>query len=130
MGKYILVILGFLSAIYGIMVSKVGSGTLFWFIWEVIGGTFLIWAFLLHNGFFAAHKKIQIIFYILVIIAGAVLVTFCSMIAKGFNALEKKNLDYVIVLGAQMREDGPSTVLKYRLIPALLKQCILYLYYH
>ena len=41
------------------------------------------------------------------------------MISKGFKEEEKKNLDYVIVLGAQMRADGPSTVLKYRLDKAI-----------
>mgnify|MGYP003309025450 FL=1 len=70
MGKCILAFLGVLSIIYGIMVSKIGSGTLFWLIWEAIGGAFLIWALLIHNGFFAAHKKIQIVFYALVIVVG------------------------------------------------------------
>lgn len=114
-----LAFLGVLSVIYGIIVSKVGSGTMFWLIWEAIGSTFLIWAFLLHNGFFASHKKIQIAFYAFVIIAGIILLIFCSMISRGFKEEEKKNLDYVIVLGAQMRADGPSTVLKYRLDKAI-----------
>ena len=119
MGKWILTFIGILSVIYGIIVSRVGSGTLFWLIWEAIGGFFFLWAFLLHSNFFASHKKLQIIFYLAIILAGIMFFIFCSMIIRGFRSEEKKNLDYVIVLGAQMRADGPSTVLKYRLDKAI-----------
>ncbi|MDE7282292.1 MAG: YdcF family protein, partial [Lachnospiraceae bacterium] len=36
-------------------------------------------------------------------------------IISGFMAKGEKNLDYIIVLGAKVRQDGPSAVLKYRL---------------
>ena len=38
-----------------------------------------------------------------------------SRIASGFAYDCDKDLDYIIVLGAQIHEDGPSVVLKYRL---------------
>ena len=47
------------------------------------------------------------------------MVIFCGMIAKGFYSKGEKNLDYIIVLGAQVRENGPSSVLKYRLDKAV-----------
>lgn len=117
--KYILVILGILSAFYGILVLQVGSGTLFWLIWEAIGVIFLIWAFLLHRDYFEAHPKIRNTFRVLIISAVAVLVMFCGMISSEFTAKGNHNLDYIIVLGAQVREDGPSVVLRYRLDAAI-----------
>lgn len=119
MGKWILVILGILSVLYGIVVLQVGSGTLFWLLWEMIGAFFLIWALLLHTGFFVSHKKIGMIFHVLVAITVVTLTTLCVMIAGQFTAKGKQNLDYIIVLGAQVREDGPSVVLKYRLDAAI-----------
>lgn len=119
MRKYILIVLGILSALYGILVLQVGSGTLFWLLWEAIGAFFLIWALLIHKEFFVLHKRIKIVFHALVVMAVAVLATFCGMIAGEFSATGKQNLDYIIVLGAQVREDGPSVVLRYRLDTAI-----------
>lgn len=119
MGKYVLIILGVLSVLYGILILQVGSGTSFWMIWEAIGLFLFLWAVLLHKGFFAAHKGISIIFHVLVAVTVVVLVTLCGMIAGEFKAVGQQNLDYIIVLGAQVREDGPSVVLRYRLDAAV-----------
>lgn len=119
MRKYILIILGILSALYGILVLQVGSGTLFWLLWEVIGAFFLIGALLIHKEFFVLHKKIKLVFYVVVAMAVVVLATFCGMIIGEFSSTGKQNLDYMIVLGAQVHEDGPSVVLKYRLDAAI-----------
>lgn len=119
MRKYILMILGILSALYGILVLQVGSGTLFWLLWEVIGAFFLIWALLIHKEFFVLHKKIKLVFCVVVAMAVVVLATFCGMIIGEFSSTGKQNLDYMIVLGAQVHEDGPSVVLKYRLDAAI-----------
>lgn len=51
--------------------------------------------------------------------AVVVLATFCGMIIGEFSSTGKQNLDYMIVLGAQVHEDGPSVVLKYRLDAAI-----------
>ncbi len=119
MKKYILFILGVLSVIYGILVLQVGSGSSFWLIWEAIGLFFFAWMILLHKNFFVAHRKLKVFFHTLVIVTIAVLTIFCGMIAGEFNAKGNQNLDYIIVLGAQVRENGPSVVLKYRLDVAI-----------
>lgn len=119
MGKYILIIMAIMACIYGIFVLRVGSGTLFWLTWEMIGVFFLIWALLLCKDFFAAHGKLKIAFYMIVSVAFAVLVTFCGMIGEEFRSSGENNLDYIIVLGAQVKESGPSVVLKYRLDRAI-----------
>ena len=116
---YILIILGILSSLYGILILQVGSGTSFWLIWEAIGLCFFGWAVLLHTGFFMTYPKIKTIFHGLVIVGVIVLVTLCGIIATEFTAVGNQNLDYIIVLGAQVRKDGPSVVLRYRLDAAI-----------
>ena len=119
MKKCILIALGIVAVLYGIMILQVGSGTKFWLIWEAIGAFFFIWTLLLHKGFFTSHKKIGLIFQILLLIAAVFFIMLCSMIAGEFTAKGEQNLDYIIVLGAQVRENGPSVVLKYRLDEAI-----------
>lgn len=115
----ILCVLGILSVLYGILIFQVGLGTSFWLVWEAIGLFFLLWAFLVHKDFFTAHGMIKIIFRTFVVAAIVVLAILCAMIAGGFAAKGSENLDYVIVLGAQVREDRPSVVLRYRLDAAI-----------
>ena len=119
MKKVILVVLGIVSGLYGVLVLQVGSGTGFWMIWEVIGVFFLFCAFLLHADFFTTHRKMKVFFQTMVGAAIAVVMILCGMIAGEFSAKGSQNLDYIIVLGAQVREDGPSVVLKYRLDAAV-----------
>lgn len=119
MTKYILIVLGVLSVFYGVLILRVGSGTGFWLVWEAIGLFFFLWAILSYKGFFIIHKKVGLIFHVFVIIGVIVLIILCGMIIGKFTSKGTKNLDYIIVLGAQVREDGPSVVLKYRLDTAI-----------
>ena len=119
MKKYILMVLGIITVLYGFMILGVGSGTKFWLVWEAIGAGFFLWALLLHKKFFVLHKGIGTIFYSLTAIAIAVVTVLCSLIVSEFTSKGRVKLDYIIVLGAQVREDGPSVVLKYRLDAAM-----------
>ena len=119
MKKYILIILSLLSILYGLLILQVGSGTGFWIIWEMIGVFFFIWAILLQKNFFDSHRKLKIIFHSMVIVALAVITILCGMIVGEFKSKGHQNLDYIIVLGAQVRESGPSVVLQYRLDAAI-----------
>ena len=115
----ILIFLGLLSVLYGILILQVGSGTSFWLIWELIGICFFLLAVLLHKDFFHTYKKIGIFFSGIVAVGVIVLVVLCGMIATEFKSIGNSNMDYIIVLGAQVREDGPSIVLRYRLDTAI-----------
>lgn len=119
MTKCMVFILGIISILYGGLVLQIGSGTKFWLVWEIIGLFFIAWAWLLHIDFFASHKVLKVIFHAVVITGIVVLVILCGLIAGKFTSKGEKNLDYIIVLGAQIREDGPSTVLRYRLDEAI-----------
>lgn len=112
---YLLIILGILSVLYGVFVQQVGSGTWFWVVWEMLGVCFFIWALLVRCGFFVVHKRIGMLFHLMVLAVILMLGIFCIMMASKFSAKNKKNLDYIIVLGAQVRDTGVSKVLKYRL---------------
>jgi len=116
---YVLIILGVLSVLYGMLILQVGSGTSFWLIWEAIGLCFFGWAVFLHTGFFVTYPKIKMVFQGLVIVGVIALVTLCGMIATEFTAGGNQNLDYIIVLGAQVRKEGPSVALRYRLDAAV-----------
>lgn len=117
--KYLLIILGIFSVLYGILVLQVGSGTGFWLIWEVIGLFFFLLVFMIHKKVFIHYRKIGITFHVFVAVAITVLAVLCGMIASDFSAKGNQNLDYLIVLGAQVRKDGPSVVLRYRLDAAI-----------
>lgn len=115
----ILVFLGVLSALYGILVLQVGSGTSFWLIWEVIGICFFLLALFLHKDFFGIYKKIGMCLNGMIAVGIIALIILCGMIVTEFKGIGNSDMDYIIVLGAQIREDGPSVVLRYRLDAAI-----------
>lgn len=112
-------ILGVISVLYGMLILSIGSGTGFWMIWEIIGLFFFLWAALVHRKVFLTYKKIGIALGILAVIAIGILAFLCGTIVGKFSEKGKPDLDYIIVLGAQVRKDGPSVVLKYRLDAAI-----------
>ncbi len=100
---------------YGFVIRHVGSGTLFWTLWEMLGAFFLMWSWLVHRHFFLRHMIIGTAFYSVVLVGVLSLVVLCSLIAGTFTDEGKDDLDYIIVLGAQIRVNGPSVVLRHRL---------------
>ena len=105
-----LTILGILAILYGITILQLNSGTSFWMIWELIGLLFIIWAYLLYK-----HITIHRVIYIMITIGFTILLFLNGCILSHFNDQGQPNLDYIIVLGAQVKSNGPSAVLKYRL---------------
>ncbi len=110
------IILAVISLLYGITIAAIRSGSLFFLFWIALAAVFGFFAFAVGNGLFSAWPRLVKGILAAVICAG--LVAF--MIVEGniisrFHEQGPDGLDYVIVLGAQVREDGPSAVLKYRL---------------
>lgn len=103
-----------------------GFGTWFFLIWGFMGGCLLL------LGWLIAHKDLlgRIPRWIKIgtcSVAAAGLLVFLvveGMIVSRFAAKAPKGADYCIVLGAQMKEHGPSDVLRRRLDTAIryLKQ--------
>lgn len=112
----VLCIVGFLCLGYGFTVQMVGSGTWFFAVWYVIGFVLLVLAWVLHSGAWgsfpaAIRRTFQILCaVVLVVVAGTQV-----LVLSDFNDRGEADLDYIVVLGAQVREGGPSLVLKYRL---------------
>ena len=112
----IFIIMGILSFIYGISIYNVASGTKFYLIWFLIS---LIFISLGLCSYYHVFGKIPIIYFKIF----TFLLLFCFIlfliveiiILSHFNMKDKDNLDYIIVLGAQVKKEGPSVVLKHRL---------------
>ena len=109
-------IIGILCILYGIMVLMIRSGTTFFVVWFALGAFFLLLGFLVHNHLLEKLPKILRTLLLIAICAGILMLAVCEgFVLRGFGSRAPAGLDYLIVLGAQVREDGPSAVLKYRL---------------
>ncbi len=114
--EFLLVIPAVISMIYGILVLRTGSGTGFFLVWFALGAGFLFLSYALH-----AHLLQRLPLPARAALCTALFVCLAlfaaieGMILRHFSDVPEKNLDYLIVLGAQVRETGPSVVLRYRL---------------
>lgn len=120
MGKKMISILCVLAALfcfgYCAVVFMIKSGSRFYLVWGVGGVFFLALAFLLHFGIWDRIPLVlRRIFGVAVLIGVVLFVIVEGLIISRFHDKGKENLDYIIVLGAQMKPAGPSAVLKFRL---------------
>lgn len=81
------------------------------------GGSLLIRYGKLHPGFFPGWLKYAVI---VILAAGfIVFLSICTKVIQGMTSKGSADLDYVVVLGAQVKKDAPSRALKKRLEKAL-----------
>ncbi len=108
--------LSVLCLVYSGMVFMVGSGTFSFAIWIVGAVFFAICYYLAGNGrWMRIPKIVRMILYVLIGIAASVFIVCEVAILSHFFDKGEKDLDYIIVLGAQMKENGPSVIYRYRL---------------
>ena len=103
-------------AAYGLVVLGARSGTKFFMVWFAGAFFFLVCALLARFGwpsFFPAWVRYA--FY--AIVASGVLLAAVveANVLKHFRETADPDLDYIVVLGAQIRETGPTVVLRWRL---------------
>ncbi|WP_322353888.1 YdcF family protein [Paratractidigestivibacter sp.] len=114
---YVLIGLGAVCAAYGVSIMLVGSGTLFFVVWYVLGGAIAGAGLAVQTGAWAALPFA--IRAAATAVAAAAVVLFLSVdavIMTHAAAAPPADLEEIIVLGAQVRPDGtPSNVLRYRL---------------
>lgn len=109
-------LLSLLCAAYGASVASIKSGSNFYMIWYAAAVLFLLLAVCHKFSLWSrVNHTLRSIVLGLVLAALAVFVGIEGMIARPFFKPAEPNLDYVIVLGAQVRTDGPSVVLLKRL---------------
>ena len=118
----VLFLVGIAFLIYFLCVAFfVGHGTNFYFIWLILAVVVMTFAILLKRGFFIAHFPLWIrrTFVILLCMGVMIFGIVEGFIISGFSMKVQPGADYVIVLGAQMKADGPSKALQYRLDEAI-----------
>ena len=118
----VLFLVGIAFLIYFLCVAFfVGHGTNFYFIWLILAVVVMTFAILLKRGFFISHFPLWIrrTFVILLCMGVMIFGLVEGFIISGFSMKGQPGADYVIVLGAQMKADGPSKALQYRLDEAI-----------
>lgn len=116
---YLILAIGILSLMYyGVIVSYAGSSSSFSWFWLLLG-VFCILAFILirymlkHN--ISLNKTVGYIFAILVIVGVSIFILVESLIIYHGNRGADPNMDYLIVLGAQVRGTRITNTLQKRL---------------
>lgn len=101
---------------YCFLIYSIKSGTRFYMIWGLGGCFFLGLTFFLHFHMWAKLPSGLQKIIVAVIAAGILLFVIVEgCIISSYRAKGDANLDYIIVLGAQVKEKGPSAALKFRL---------------
>lgn len=119
----ILCLLGIVFILYFLCIAFfVGHGTNFYFIWLFLGIASILFSFLWKKGFFTSHIPLWMrrLFLIAVCLSGAVFIFVEGCIISGFTKKGEPGADYVVVLGAQIKANGPSKALQYRLDEAII----------
>lgn len=112
----ICIILSALCAAYGASVASIKSGSSFYMIWYAAAAVFLLLAIGHRLSLWGRMNHIlRRVVLVLLVVMLAVFIGVEGMIASQFFKPAKPDLEYVIVLGAQVRTDGPSVVLLKRL---------------
>lgn len=94
-----------------------GHGTDFYFIWLFLGiGVFFL-SILMRRGIWENNIPIMFrrVFWGMVCLGGLIFMVTEGCIISGFFEKGPEGLDYLVVLGAQMKTGGPSKALQYRL---------------
>ncbi len=114
--RYLLLILIIICLVYSVSIFMVGSGTFSFLIWLFGAIIFGLMFYLSGNGrwlklpFGIRYASYAIISLTLVFF----IFCFCAM-ASHFGDKGESDLDYIVVLGAQMKNESPSAIYKFRL---------------
>lgn len=117
----ICIILAVCCLVYGVSVKLlVSGGTDFYLVWIAGAAVLCGIAFFFSGGLWERMPHALRVCAVVLCAAFAVsLAVTEGCIVSQMHARGESGLDYIIVLGAQVREDGPSAVLKYRLDKAV-----------
>jgi len=116
MAATVLFVLGVVCALYGVAIFAAASGTPFFAVWFGIAAIFIALGWVVQAGYWDSLN---------VVLKRAVQLAGCAVLAlvlvtqglalSAFSQKGESDLDWIVVLGAQVRADGPSIVLRYRL---------------
>lgn len=118
--SFTLLVATILCIVYGVIAWRAHSGTAFWMVWECMALCFLALWFALQFHLLAKIPPIaRGIMLALICIGILVLLFLTTCVIRHFHDEGEPNLNYVIVLGAQLRQTGPSIILQERLDTAV-----------
>lgn len=112
------ILLGIICLAYFVgLVSYAGLANAFYFIWFIGGICFLVFAWMAKIHFVKRFLPgwLKVVLVILICIGLGIFITVEGFILSGFYRTPSKEVDYVIVLGAHVRNGKPSRVLAKRL---------------
>ena len=118
--RIIYALIAILSLLYSFVVYRVGSGTFSFIIW-ILAAVFFGFLYVMEKKSLwpKVPKAFRYIFRIIVALGLAVFIICQGCILTQFFSKGEPGADYIIVLGAQMRDWGPSVVYKARLDSAV-----------
>lgn len=109
-------IVGILCVLYCLALAITGgTGTWFFLIWGIMGIAFILWGIFRGRIWHVMPHWLNITAGTLFLLMLAVFLFTEGCIISGFSKNTDKELDYIVVLGAQLKTTGPSRVLQYRL---------------
>lgn len=109
-------IVGILCVLYCLALAITGgTGTWFFLIWGIMGIAFTLWGIFRGHIWHVMPHWLHITADTLFLLMLAVFLFTEGCIISGFSKNTDKELDYIVVLGAQLKTTGPSRVLQYRL---------------
>ena len=109
--EIILLIIAFLCLVSGIVLFMQNYGTIFFMIWILLGVIFIALAYMIHNKLWKRIPKwIRVGIVTCFSIMMGIFIFVEALILTQINAKGEDNLDYIIVLGALVRQDGPSSI--------------------
>lgn len=109
-------IVGILCVLYCLALAITGgTGTWFFLIWGIMGVAFILWGIFRGHIWHVMPHWLNITAGTLFLLMLAVFLFTEGCIISGFSKNTDKELDYIVVLGAQLKTTGPSRVLQYRL---------------
>ena len=114
------ILLAVLCGGYGILIRAIGSGTGFFLVWIALAVIFVGCSAAAQAGLWGIMP--QFLRRVTLVLLCLILVLFTGIggcIGSKMNTEGKPGLDYIIVLGAQIYERGPSAVLRFRLDKAV-----------
>lgn len=97
----------------------VGLSSKFNYAWLVMGIFFLLYGLFIKKRKKALPKAVRGVILFFILIGTVIFLNVEGLIISGFFESGEENLDYIIVLGAQMKESGPSNILQSRLDKAI-----------
>lgn len=116
MTSMIMMILSILCGVYGICILAARSGSRFYLVWLLLAVVMGALSVAMQRGILVRMPMgVRVAAGIVVMSGVAVVVVTFGMMLSQFHAAGENDPEVIIVLGAQVRTDGPSRVLRYRL---------------